>query len=70
MWTLFASAVADPTSPLPEDIRRNVTSIALFVFRTILDAMIEPTTRKLEMLISLNHQLAAGLQGDPGTASA
>lgn len=66
VWTLLATAVADPANPLPDDIRRNVTSIAVFVFRTILDAMIAPTTRKLDALISLNHQLAAGLQGNPG----
>lgn len=69
VWTLLASAVADPANPLPDDIRRNVTGIAVFVFRTILDAMIEPTARKLDALISLNHQLAAGLQGNPGPAA-
>ena len=69
VWTILASAVADPANPLPEDIRRNVTHIAVFVFRTVLDAMIEPTARKLDALVSLNHQLAAGLQGNPGTAA-
>lgn len=69
VWTVLASAVSDPTNPLPDDLRRNVTGIAVFVFRTILDAMIEPTARKIESLISLNHQLAAGLQGNPGTGA-
>ena len=70
VWTLLASAVADPANPLPDEIRRNVTGIAVFVFRTILDAMIAPSARKLDALISLNHQLAAGLQGNPGPAAA
>lgn len=66
VWTILASAVADPANPLPDDIRQNVTRIAMFVFRTIIDTMIEPSAKKLEALVSLNHHLAAGLQGDPG----
>ena len=70
VWTVLASAVADPANPLPDEIRSGVTRLAVFVFRTILDAMIEPTARKLDTLVSLNHQLAAGLQGDPGPKAA
>ena len=70
VWTIFASAVADPTNPIPDDLRRNVLGIAMFVFRTIVDTMVEPSARKLDTLVRLNHQLAAGLQGDPGPAAA
>ncbi|GJE53567.1 flagellar biosynthesis regulator FlaF [Methylobacterium sp. WL9] len=65
VWAILAGAVADPANPLPDEIRQNVTNIAVFVFRTIIDAMIEPSARKLDALISLNHHLAAGLQGSP-----
>jgi flagellar protein FlaF len=65
VWTILAGAVADPANPLPDEIRQNVTNIALYVFRTIIDAMIAPSAAKLEALISLNHHLAAGLQGSP-----
>lgn len=70
VWTVLASAVADPANPLPDEIRQNVTGIALFVFRTIIETMIEPTARKIETLVTMNHQLAAGLQGDPGPVAA
>lgn len=70
VWTVLASAVADPSAPLPDEMRGNVTRIALFVFRTSLDAMIAPTARKLDALVSLNHNLAAGLQGSPIPAAA
>lgn len=69
VWTLIASSVADPSTPLPEALRDSVTRLAVFVFRTIIDAMIEPTARKLDTLVSLNHQIAAGLQGDPEPAA-
>jgi len=68
VWTLLAGAVADPANPLPDDLRRSVTELAVFVFRSIIDTMITPTSKKIEMLVSLNHHLAAGLQGDPGPA--
>ena len=70
VWTILSSAVADSANPLPDDLRRNVTGIAVFVFRTIIDAMVAPSAKKLDALISLNHQLAAGLQGNPGPAAA
>ncbi|GLS45793.1 hypothetical protein GCM10007884_37840 [Methylobacterium brachythecii] len=70
VWTILAGAVADPANPLPDDIRQNVTNIAIFVFRTIIDAMIEPAAHKLEALVSLNNHLAAGLQGSPTPSAA
>ncbi|MCE4222420.1 flagellar biosynthesis regulator FlaF [Methylobacterium sp. C25] len=70
VWTILAGAVADPANPLPDDIRQNVTNIAVFVFRTIIDAMIEPAAHKLEALVSLNNHLAAGLQGSPTPSAA
>ncbi|GJE28824.1 flagellar biosynthesis regulator FlaF [Methylobacterium organophilum] len=70
VWTVLASAVADPANPLPDDLRQNVSNLAVYVFRTIIDAMIEPSARKLETLVTLNHHLAAGLQGDPGPVAA
>ena len=67
VWTVIAAAVADPANALPDEIKGNVTNIAVFVFRTIVDAMIEPTARKLDTLVSLNQTIAAGLQSGPGT---
>lgn len=66
VWTILASAATEPGSPLPDDIRIGMTQLSAFVFRTIVDAMIEPTPQKIESLVTLNNHLAAGLQGDPG----
>lgn len=69
VWTVLATAIADPNNPLPTEIRRNVGSIAVYVLRTVIEAMLVPTAAKLDSLIMLNHQLAAGLQGSPGKAA-
>jgi flagellar protein FlaF len=69
VWTVISSAAAEPSNPIPDSLKQNVVSLAVYVFRTTLDAMIEPTIQRLDSLISINHHLAAGLQGNPGTAS-
>ncbi|MEE7456357.1 flagellar protein FlaF [Methylorubrum populi] len=66
VWTILASAATEPSSPLPLEVRTGMAQLSAFVFRTILDAMIEPTPQKIASLVSLNNHIAAGLQGDPG----
>lgn len=66
VWMLIATDATAPESPLPEAIKENVGRLGLFVLRSCIDTMIAPTPEKLEALITINHHLAAGLQGDPG----
>lgn len=70
VWTVLATAIADPSNPLPAEIRRNVGNIAVYVLRTVVDAMLVPTAEKLDSLIMMNHQIAAGLQGSAGNPAA
>lgn len=69
VWTILASAVSDPANPLPDEIRVGISRLSIYVFRTIVDAMIEPSREKIESLVSLNNHIAAGLQGDPGAGA-
>jgi flagellar protein FlaF len=64
LWTILLSSVTDPASPLPQDIRDNVANIGVFILKRTLDVMIEPSPEKLNALISLNRNLAAGLHGN------
>lgn len=61
VWTILSTGATDVASPLPADVRQGVSSLAVFVFRRIIDIMAEPTADKLSALISINHNLAAGL---------
>ena len=69
VWTVLSSGVNEPANAVPEEIRAGVNRLAIFVFRTILDTMVEPSARKLDTLVALNNHLAAGLRGDPGPAA-
>lgn len=62
VWTILAGAATAPESPLPQDIKDNIARLSLFVFRRMIDTMVEPTAEKLSALISINHQIAAGLR--------
>ncbi|GAA0277093.1 hypothetical protein LNAOJCKE_1241 [Methylorubrum aminovorans] len=66
VWTILASAATEPSSPLPIEVRNGMAQLSTYVFHTIVDAMIEPTAKKIESLVSLNNHIAAGLQGDAG----
>lgn len=63
LWTVFASAVTDPESPLPHAVRENVASLSAFIFAQTMEAMTAPAPHKLSVLININRQIAAGLRG-------
>ncbi|MCP4934357.1 MAG: flagellar biosynthesis regulator FlaF [bacterium] len=63
LWVLLTSAVADTENPLPLDIRNNVGSLGTFVFKHTMDIEAAPEAAKLDELISINRNLASGLQG-------
>jgi flagellar protein FlaF len=63
LWILLTTAVADKENPLPLDIRNNVGNLGTFVFKHTMDIEAEPEPAKLDDLISINRELAAGLQG-------
>ncbi len=64
LWILLTSAAADKDNPLPVEVRNNVGNLGTFVFKQTLDIENEPEAGKLDELISINRELAAGLQGN------
>ena len=62
LWILLTSAVADPENPLPLEVRNNVGNLGAFVFKQTMDIEADPAPEKLDELININRQLAAGLQ--------
>ena len=63
LWTLFLTAVTRDDSPLPNEIRQNVTNLGLFVFKQTVSLMADPRPQQLISLININRELAAGLLG-------
>lgn len=61
LWTIFVSAVAEKDNPLPPEIRNNIASLGVFIFKHSLELQSEPAPEKLIPLITINKEIAAGL---------
>ena len=61
VWTILATGATDSASGLPAEVQDGVARLATFVFRRTVDTMAAPNADKLSALISINHNLAAGL---------
>ena len=63
LWTIFMTSVTKEDSPLPKEIRENIANLGLFVMNQTREMTLEPQAHKLEVLVRLNRQIAAGLRG-------
>ncbi|AYO85515.1 MULTISPECIES: flagellar biosynthesis regulator FlaF [Methylobacterium] len=66
VWTILASEATADENPLPADIKQGIGNLGVFVLRSCVDTMIEPTPEKIANLVQINNEIAAGLQGNPG----
>jgi flagellar protein FlaF len=66
VWTLLVTEATAVENPLPAEIKKGIGSLGVFVLRSCIDVMIEPTAEKIAALVSINNEIAAGLQGNPG----
>ena len=63
LWTVFLTSVTREDNPLPAPVRQNIANLGLFVMNQTREVMVEPQPRRLDSLININRQLAAGLRG-------
>lgn len=61
LWTIIDSAMKEEDCPQPPEIRNNILNLALFVFRRTIDVISEPKPESLNILISINMNIAKGL---------
>ena len=63
LWTVFASSVADDENPLPQAIKNNIASLGVFILQHTVNVQAKPAPEKLNTLITINQEIAAGLRG-------
>jgi len=65
LWTIFMSAVTQEDSPLPHEVRQNIANLGMFVLNHTREIQLEldPQPNRLDVLVQLNRQIAAGLRG-------
>ena len=70
LWTILQAEMLDPDCPLPADIRSNGVSLANFIDKHSMELISNPVVAKLDVLININRELAAGLRAVPQTEEA
>lgn len=63
IWSIFQVEVAKADNALPGDIKLNILQLARFIDRRIFDTMAFPSPEKLNIIIKINQNIAAGLRG-------
>lgn len=62
VWTFFQAELSMEDNPLPSEIKSNLLALSLFVDRRTFDALAYPAPEKLDVLINVNLNIAAGLR--------
>lgn len=71
LWMVFVNDTMNDEHPLPQEIKNNIASLGVFVFKRSTEVLIDTTPEKLQVLIDINRNIAAGLMKKPaGAASA
>lgn len=65
LWTIIQSELLSPDCPVPLDIRQNVLSLANFIDKHTVGFIGQPVPAKLNVLVSINRELAGGLYAHP-----
>ncbi|MDY0300968.1 MAG: flagellar biosynthesis regulator FlaF [Trichlorobacter sp.] len=69
VWSFFQSELSMPDNPLPANIRQDILNLSLFIDKRLFEVMAFPDNpRKLDIVIDINFNLAAGLRTQPPTA--
>lgn len=63
LWTIFLSAAQNNDNPQPIEVRQQIANIGVFVMSQTIDMQASPEPSKLDSLISINCNIAAGLCG-------
>jgi flagellar protein FlaF len=63
LWTIFMSAAESNDNPQPLEVRQNIVNIAVFVMQRTIELQTSPAPEKLQPLIDINSNIAAGLAG-------
>ena len=62
LWNVFLTSVTRSDNPLPKPIRENVANLGIFVLKHTIRTEANPQANKLDVLININRELAAGLR--------
>jgi flagellar protein FlaF len=63
VWTVFQTELSNPENPLPKKLKEDLLSLSAFIDKRIFDILSFPAPEKLNAIININLNIAAGLSG-------
>jgi flagellar biosynthesis activator protein FlaF len=63
IWSIFQGELLKEDNPLPRQLRADILSLSSFIDRRIIEVMASPDPKKLNVIININLNIAAGLRG-------
>ena len=68
IWLMFVDTAMEDTSPdRPQELRNNIANLGMYIFNHSVDILASPVKTKLDILIDINREIAAGLMTKPKT---
>lgn len=61
LWTVFVSETMNDDHPLPQELKNNIASLGMFVFKRTIDVLADTQPEKIRALIDINRNIASGL---------
>lgn len=61
LWLILMSAAESNSNPQPLEMRQNIINVGAFVIKQMAEMQIKPDPARLQPLIDINRNLAAGL---------
>ena len=65
LWTVFVDDIIENKEDKPEDLRNNIANLGMFIFKRTIEILAEPEPQKMNILIEINRDIAAGLLTKP-----
>jgi len=65
IWSIFQTELANSENPLPDSLKKDLLKLAAFIDKRIFETMSYPSPEKLNIIIKINQNIAAGLRKLP-----
>ena len=62
IWSILQGELLKAENPLPKKIRQNLLALSAFIDKRIFEIMAFPSPEKLNIVIDINRNIAAGLK--------
>jgi len=70
LWTFFQAELSADDNPLPLELKANLLSLVEYIDKRTFEVMAAPAPEKLNVLVAINRNVAAGLAAQPSGVAA